>query len=110
MLLYGVVNLIDSSILNFSQDPTKVITSFNEVPEAIRDESIKMVELLRSMPYQITSSQEQLKWDLVMLKCQVTSFTYGIPGESQCFQCFQHFNSITDRFQHEFNHHGEYLF
>jgi len=90
------------------QDPTKVITSFNEVPEAIRDESIRMVDLLRSMPHQITSNQEQLKWDLAMLKCQVTSFSYGIPGESKCFQCseeLKHFNSIAERFNHQFNYH-----
>ena len=52
------------------------------------------------------SSQDQLKWDLIMLKCQVSSFSYGIPGESQCFECLEHFNTITDRFLHEFNNHG----
>ena len=61
----------------------------------------------------ITSSQEQLKWDLAMLKCQVTSFSYGIPGESKCFQCseeLKHFNSIAERFNHQFNYHGEQIF
>ena len=60
----------------------------------------------------ITSSQEQLKWDLAMLKCQVTSFSYGIPGESKCFQCteeLKHFNSIAERFNHQFNYHGEQI-
>ena len=45
-----------------------------------------------------------------MLKCQVTSFSYGIPGESKCFQCseeLKHFNSIAERFNHQFNYHGE---
>ena len=60
----------------------------------------------------LTSSQEQLKWDLAMLKCQVTSFSYGIPGESKCFQCseeLKHFNSIAERFNHQFNYHGEQI-
>ena len=51
-------NLINRLTLILIQDPTKVITSFNEVPEAIRDESIRMVDLLRSMPHQITSKYE----------------------------------------------------
>ena len=44
-----------------------------------------------------------------MLKCQVTNFSYGIPGESKCYQCSEekHFNSIVERFQHHFEYHGE---
>ena len=41
--------------LNPPEDPTRVITSFDEVPESIRNDSIKTMELLRNMPNQITS-------------------------------------------------------
>jgi hypothetical protein len=41
--------------LNPPEDSTRVITSFDEVPESIRNDSIKTMELLRNMPNQITS-------------------------------------------------------
>ena len=42
-----------------------------------------------------------------MLKCQATKFNFGIPGESQCFECQQQFDEITDRFIHEFHYHSK---
>ncbi len=52
-------------------------------------------------------SQDQHKWDAILLKCQVTKFSFGIPGESQCFECQQQFDDITDRFVHEFHNHSK---
>ena len=84
------------------QDPSKVITSFNEVPEIIKEDTLTSLELLRTMPYQIYDQTAQLKWDIVLLKCQVTNMTFGIPGESQCFECQDQplFNCLPDRFDH----------
>ena len=59
------------------------------------------------MPNQIISIQEQHKWDIILLKCHASKFAYGIPGESQCFQCSEQFESIIDRYIHEFHHHSE---
>ena len=90
------------------KDPTELITSFNEVPEAVRNDAIKAIDLMRTMPNKICSAEEQTKWDVTMLKCQVSraKFAFGIPGESQCFQCLQQFDSIIDRLSHEFSVHA----
>ena len=89
------------------KDPSQLITSFNEVPEPLRYDAMKAIDLMRAMPNQIRSSDEQNKWDVIMLKCQIAKakIAYGIPGESQCFQCSQQFDSIMDRYAHEFENH-----
>lgn len=89
-------------------DPSKIITSFNQVPEDIRDECLKTIDLLRTMPYQIQTFDAQNDWDLVMLKCQVSNLSFGIPGESHCFECQKNFNSVQDRIQHNLtSHHAD---
>lgn len=91
------------------QDPSKVITSFNDVPDDVKEDACKTLDLMRTMPNRIESYQAQLDWDLVMLKCQVTSFAFGIPGESQCHECCddeKSFNFIQDRFSHHFEVHS----
>ena len=62
------------------------------------------------MPNQIISIQEQHQWDVIMLKCHASKFSYGIPGEYQCFQCSEQFESILDRYIHEFHTHSENSF
>ena len=94
-------------------DPTKVLTSFNEVPENIKEDAVYTLELLRTMPVQITNEMDQLKWDLVLLKCQVTNLTFGIPGESQCFECQddqQWFNNPLERYDHFIKDHLKQTF
>ena len=39
------------------KDPSRVITSFNEIPDNIKADSIRTMELLRNMPNQIISIQ-----------------------------------------------------
>ena len=83
------------------QDPSKVITSFNEVPGIVKEDALTTLELLRTMPVKISGHDSQMKWDLVLLKSQMTNLTFGIPGESQCFECDNLlFNCLPDRFDH----------
>ena len=49
------------------KDPTQLITSFNEVPEVIRYDAMKAIDLMRTMPNQIRSSDEQNKWDVIII-------------------------------------------
>ena len=89
------------------QEPTKIITSFEEVNECLRNSAIQTIELLRLMPREIKTTKDQLKWDLIMLKCQVTNLHFGIPGESHCHECNLVFNNIhTERYHHYFTNHS----
>lgn len=87
-------------------DLTKVITSFNEVSEELKNECIETIESLRKMPYKISSIEDQIKWDLIMFKCSLSSYSFGIPGECQCFECSKTFNSVLDRISHNFSFHS----
>jgi hypothetical protein len=95
-------------------DPSKVITSFNDVSEDLREDSIVTLEMLRTMPTSISSLESQHQWDVVMLKSEVANFNFGIPGESKCFECIDEdhntFNLIPDRFNHQFTTHNQSSF
>ena len=87
------------------EEPTKIITSFNEVNERLRKSAVETIESFRSMPQSISNTQDQLKWDLIIFQGQVPNLHFGIPGESHCHDCHIIFNNILERLYHYFTKH-----
>ena len=56
----------------------------------VKEDAVYTLELLRTMPVQITNEIDQLKWDLVLLKCQVTNlfFCLAVQDHSVKIQAF----------------------
>ena len=63
----------------------------------VKEDAVYTLELLRTMPVQITNEIDQLKWDLVLLKCQVTNwfFCLAVQDHSVKIQAFFHQADFT---------------
>ena len=80
--------------------------NFKQIPEEIRSNSIQTIEQMRQkMPHFIASSQDQVEWDMILLKYQVSPLSFGIPNESHCFDCNENLANVQQRFHHFFASH-----